>query len=188
MIKYSITIDQNLKWSEHVKQITNKANSVHGFLQRNLYSCLMSTKINCYKALVKPVLDYAATVWSPYTQKDIDMVKQVQRRAARFIFNNYSRLASISEMLTDLNWATLTHSRKEQKAVMLYKIVHHLVDIPASNYLTPTTTSDITRGHHKRFLQPSSTINAYLYSFFPSSIKIWNCLPHNITLINLNKT
>ena len=50
----------------------------------------MSTKNNCYKALVKPVLDYAATVWSPYTQKDIDMVEQVQRRAARFIFNNYS--------------------------------------------------------------------------------------------------
>ena len=83
-------------------------------------------------------------------------------------------------MLTDLNWATLTHSRKEQKAVMLYKIVHHLVDIPASNYITPITTSDITRGHHKRFLQPSSTVNAYLYSFFPSSIEIWNCLPHNI--------
>ena len=55
-----VTIDQNLKWSEHVKQITNKANSVHGFLQRNLYSCPMSTKINCHKALVKPVLDYAA--------------------------------------------------------------------------------------------------------------------------------
>ena len=140
----------------------------------------MSTKINCYKALVKPVLDYAATVWSPYIQKDIDMVEQVQRHAARFIFNNYSRLAGVSEMLTDLNWATLTHSRKEQKAVMLYKIVHHLVDIPASNYLIPTTTSDITRGPHKRFLQLSSTINAYLYSFFPSSIKIWNCLPHNI--------
>ena len=82
----------------------------------------MSTKINCYIALVKPVLDYAATVWSPYTQKDIEMVEQVQRRAARFIFNNYFCLASVSEILTDLNWATLTHNRKEQKAVMLYKI------------------------------------------------------------------
>ena len=71
---------------------------------------------------MKPVLDYAATVWSPYTQKDNEMVEQVQRRAARFIFSNYSRLASVSKILTDLNWATLTHNRKEQKAVMLYKI------------------------------------------------------------------
>ena len=136
----------------------------------------MTTKINCYKAFVKSILDYAATVWLPNTQKDIDMVEQVQRHAARFIFNNYSRLAGVNEMLTDLNWATLAHSRKEQKAVMLYKIVHHvhLVDTPASNYLTPTITSDITRGHHKRFLQPSSIVNAYLHSFFPSSIQIWN--------------
>ena len=65
---------------------------------------------------MKPVLDYAATVWSPYTQKDIDMVKQVQRCAARYIFNNYSRLASVSEMLTDLNWATLKHiAEKNEK-------------------------------------------------------------------------
>ena len=108
-----VTIDQNLKWSERVKQITNKANSVHGFLRCNLYSCPMSTKINCYKAPVKPVLDYAATVWSPYSQKDIDMVEQVQRRAARFIFNNYSRLASVSEMLTDLNWHIVEKNKKQ---------------------------------------------------------------------------
>ena len=48
-------------------------------------SCPMSTKINCYKAFVKSILDYAATVWSPYIQKDIDMVEQVQRHAARLI-------------------------------------------------------------------------------------------------------
>ena len=36
--------------------------------------CQLKLTIN-NKALVKPVLDYAATVWSPYTQKDIDMVE-----------------------------------------------------------------------------------------------------------------
>ena len=75
----------------------------------------MSAKINCYKALVKSILDYAAIVQSLYIQKDIDMVEQVQRHVARFISNNYSRLASINKVLTDLNWATLIHSRKEQK-------------------------------------------------------------------------
>ena len=66
-------------------------------------------------------------------------------RAVRFVFNNYSHLASVNEMLTDLNWATLTHSRKEQKAVMLYEIVHHLVDILASTYLTPTNSDNHQR-------------------------------------------
>ena len=62
-----VIIDQNLKWLEHVKQITDKANRVHGFLICDATSicsctCPMSAKINCYKTLVKPVLDYAATV------------------------------------------------------------------------------------------------------------------------------
>ena len=98
-----MTIDQNLKWLEHVKQIANKANRVHGFLRRNLYSSSMSTKINCYKAFVKCILDYAAIVWPPYIQKDIDMVEQVQMRAARFTSNNYSHSAIVNKMLTDLN-------------------------------------------------------------------------------------
>ena len=147
-----VTIDQNLKWSWIFAM----------FMDFCDVTCIamypMSTKINCYKAFVKYILDYTAIVWSPYIQKDINVVEQVQRHAAKFISNNYSCLASINKMLTDIKWATLTHSRKEQKAVMLYKIVYHLVDIPASNYLTPITTSDITGDHHKRFLQPSSII------------------------------
>ena len=34
------------------------------------------------KALVKPVLEYASTVWSPQTQRDIDTIENVQRQAA----------------------------------------------------------------------------------------------------------
>ena len=73
---------------------------------------------------MKSILDHATIVWLLNIQKDIE----VQRCAAKFISNNYSRLTSVNKMLIDFNWATLTHSRKEQKAVMLHKIVHHLVD------------------------------------------------------------
>ena len=30
-------------------------------------------------ALVKPILEYASTVWSPHTQRDIDAIENVQR-------------------------------------------------------------------------------------------------------------
>jgi len=102
-----VTIDKNLSWSEHIKQITKKANNVKSFLQRNISTCPTQVKTNCYKALVKPILEYASIVWSPYTQRDINAIENVQRPAARFVNNNYSRYASVSEMLTDLNWPTL---------------------------------------------------------------------------------
>ena len=31
-----------------------------------------------------------------------------------------------------------------------------------------------------RFMQPMTRIDSYMYSFFPSAIKIWNDLPQNV--------
>ena len=36
-----------------------------------------------YKSLVRPILEYAAPVWSPYLIKDIAALEKVQRRASR---------------------------------------------------------------------------------------------------------
>jgi len=62
------TISHNLTWPEHIKQVTSKANRTKGFLQRNLHNCPPEIKSKCYKAMVKPILDYTATVWSPHTK------------------------------------------------------------------------------------------------------------------------
>ena len=41
--------------------------------------------------MVQPILEYASDVWSPYHNKDIQHIEAVQRRAARFTVNCYSR-------------------------------------------------------------------------------------------------
>ena len=63
---------------------------------------------------------------------------------------------------------------------MFYKIVHHLVDINADNLLIPQSSIHTTSSHDERFLQLSTRINAYLHSFFPSAIKLWNLLPSEV--------
>ena len=93
-----VSIDKNLSWSEHIKQITKKANNVKYFLLRNINKCPTHTKSNCHKALVKPILEYASTVWLPppphtHTHTDIDAIENVQRRATRFVTTNYSQYA-----------------------------------------------------------------------------------------------
>ena len=67
--------------------------------------CPAQTKSNCYKALFKPILEYANAhaVRSPLTQKGIDAIENVQRPAARFVHNNYSRYASVTQKLSNLN-------------------------------------------------------------------------------------
>jgi len=80
--------------------------------------------------MVKAMLGCAATVWSSHTQKDINTIGRSQRQAARFALNNFSTYASVSQMLTTINWPTLAHCITEQKAVMTFKIANHLIDIP----------------------------------------------------------
>ena len=175
-----IIIDQHLTWNEHISYITTKANKVKCFLQRNLKPCPTTVKTICYKSLIRSILDYASIIWSPHTQKNIQAVESVQRRSARFVTNTYSPYASVTNLLTNLGWKPLSDRRNELRLLMFYKVVHHLVDINADNLLLPQSSTHTTRGHDKRFLQQSTRVNAYLHSFFPNTIKLWNSLPHEV--------
>ena len=123
-----------------------------------------------YKTLVRPQLEYAATVWDQSTKTGINKVEAVQRRAARFCHNDYRRTSSVTFMIQNLGWEELQHRREQCKTNMMYRIVDDLIDIPAENYLTHSG------GHGTRFLVPYF-VNAYKSSFFPSTIRLWNSLP-----------
>ena len=72
----------------------------------------------------------------PHIQRNISTIEAVQRRAARYVTNNYSSYASISEMLTHLQWTLLNNLRESLKIIMLYKIIQQLVDVPKSNLIS----------------------------------------------------
>ena len=99
----------------HINNITNKALSTKAFLQRNLRSCTSHTKLQCYTTMIRPILEYANTVWSPYTKKDIAKIERVQRQSACFIMADYSHHSSVTNMLTNLKVtvAQLSQSTEE---------------------------------------------------------------------------
>jgi len=94
-----ITFDHHLNWKSHINIIAAKANAAQAFLQRNITFCPTEVKIHCYKTFVRPIMEYSATVWLPYTTLNITKLEKVQRRAARYIFNDYSPFHSVTAML-----------------------------------------------------------------------------------------
>ena len=98
---------------------------------RNLKHCSKTLKEAAYTSLVRSVLDYSSTVWDPDLQKDIDCLKSIQHRAARFIYNNYGRTTSVTVMMKKLDWKPLSEHRREQRLILMYKIVNDVIAIPA---------------------------------------------------------
>ena len=170
-----VTLNNKLSWNPHINQITKKANNTRAFLQRNIHQCPSSTKALCYKTLVRPQLEYASTVWDPFTSTNRDQIEMVQRRAARFVTGNYHRTSSVNAMLEKLKWETLEHRRKIAKVLMIYKIKRELVAC-TSNILVPATTTTL-RGHDQKYLVPYTRTQVYMESFYPDAIRIWNNLP-----------
>ena len=80
-------------------------------------------------------------------------------------------------MLFRLGWPSLEQHREIAKTTMMHKILHNMVAVPFDKYRAPITT--YTRGHSQRF-QVAAHVNAYLCSFFPSTIKLWNSLPESV--------
>ena len=125
-----VDISSDLNFSHHVNRITANASKSLGFLKRNIKTKHPGIREAAYKATVRPQVEYASSVWSPYTKKDIYKVEMVQRRATRWILSSYSPYQSVTELQQQLNLRSLEQRRVDAKVIMLYKIIHGLVAIP----------------------------------------------------------
>ena len=175
-----VTLTNNLSWNKHVENVAAKGNRTLGFIKRNLRECTKQVKAASYTTLVRPVLEYSSTVWDPPTQSNIKTLEQIQKRAARFVTNDYTTRTSgcVTRMQKDLGWDTLQKRRLDNRLSMLYKIDHQLVDVEKENYLQSGDSR--TRGGHK-FYQERTTSEVYRNSFFPRTVRDWNKLPHSVT-------
>ena len=80
MLPTGVEIDCNIKYDTHVNNIIGKAYArvgvlFHGFASRNLHKLRQG-----FITHVRPVLEYASSVWAPYLLKHINAIKNVQKR------------------------------------------------------------------------------------------------------------
>ena len=177
-----VDITTDLKWNQHVNKITLTANRSLGFLRRNISFCSRSIKSKAFTTFVRPHLEYSSAVWDPYTQVHINQIEAVQRRGARFIYNDYNYQSSPTAMLTSLEWDPLALRRKEHRLIVLHSSLHGHLSIPARTILRPTTRS--TRSSSTTtFIKPQTNKDCFKFSFFPRTISDWNSLPRQIATI-----
>ena len=153
-------------------------------IRRNIKKHLNQLE-SIYQTLIRPQLEYASSAWSPWLRHDILELEKVQRRATHFLHNNYWPLTSVTQMISILDWEILETRRQKARLRMLYKAINGLTAISMDHYQPPTATS--TRSFHgQNFVLPSCRTDLYKHSFFPETIRRWNCLPrHAVTSTSL---
>lgn len=176
-----VLISDDLSWSSHVQATVNKGNRTVGFLRRNFRECTTTVRAATYKAMVRPVLDYASPVWDPISQKDVTELEKVQRRAARYVHNNYSDRTPgcVTSMLKTLQWEPLADRRLANRLTMLYKINNGIVDINKAEFYTSGDSR--TRGAQRLF-QERASHPVLFNSFFPRTLRQWNKLDPKTTV------
>ena len=93
-----------------------------GVIRRNLNKCPTHIKAVAYTSLVRPILEYASGAWDPHSLNNIKTLERIQRQAARFCTNNYSREpGSVTQLLQELGWETLKTRRNPKESPFYIK-------------------------------------------------------------------
>ena len=71
MVDLRVRFDNNLTFREHMSEKINKAYSVRGIIKNNFIYRDEHTFILLYKAMVRPHIEFANSVWCPYKLGDI---------------------------------------------------------------------------------------------------------------------
>ena len=121
-----------------------------------------------YTSLVRPILEYASAAWDPRSQNNIKSLERIQRQAAQFCKNDYSREPGSvkKKLLQELGWESLQTRRKYKIITTLYRMEHNIIEIPLDQYIMQNT--HCSRKHNSQFLQIRHSSNTFGNRFFPN--------------------
>ena len=115
-----IIISTDLSWDQHYKTIIPKTYRMLGLLRRSFSRHqIVTAKRTLYISLVRLQVTYCSVIWRPNLIKDITLIEQIQRRATKFILNDYS--SDYFDRLKQLNLLPLMYTFELNELVFTLK-------------------------------------------------------------------
>ena len=161
-----VLISNDLKLSRHICNVCKHANQRIGMIKR-CFSHFTSEKISIlYKAIIRPILEYASVVWNPIMKKDIDQLEKVQKRCLRLC-------------PTEISLPTLAERRRQIDVVETFKFLNGKYKTASSTFFELPHREGL-RGHsHKIFKKDAKTEVAKQF-FGNRVVNEWNSLPQDV--------
>ena len=131
-----VLLDKKLSFANHVDYVINRANSVLGFIKREMREMLDPyCAKTLFIALVRSITEYACQVWSPYCGIHIDRIESIQKKFLRFALRGLPwtdplRLPGYINRLRLLNMPTLQRHRDYLRLSFLVNLLNGKIDCP----------------------------------------------------------
>ena len=169
-----IVLNNKLTWDDHVKYVVLRSNKMIGFIFSVARHLSSNVLLALYKSLVLPILEYGQPVWYLYTQKQINEIEKVQRRATRQILKQRRMEMSYDDRLKILRWHTLEVRRLFLLLCYVVKALYCIIrcDVVRHNvHVNPRHTETVKFRHLRARTQ---SLHCFAIHQFP---RLWDDLP-----------
>ena len=181
-----ITIDNKLKFDNHVAKLCREVSQQIAVLKRMKKMLPFETRRELYLAFILPHFNYCSETWNFCSKSAADKLERLNERAIRFVFRD--KYTSYSELLNalSLSYASLKQQRLIKITLSIFNAVH--------NSLAPKSIQDLIvhrknvnynlRGDYTLSLPKPKSTTYGLNSVRYIGPKLWNSLPNifrNIT-------
>ena len=177
-----VQICSNLKPSAHCLKAAQTASQILGQVTRSFHFRDKVTFVKVYKMYVRPHVEFATPVWSPWLEGDITVLENVQKRFVRMISGLNGN--TYIEKLKELGMLTLKSRRLYFDMIETYKYIHGYSRVDYTNWFELARDSERrdTRGMSSplNIIPKRARLDTRQNFFSNRVVTHWNNLPSEL--------
>ena len=176
-----VTFSNDYKWKSHINNIITSSSTLIGIMRNIEFKIRRKALNQIYISYLRPLLEYASSVWDNCNNFEKYKLEKIQLEAARIVTGS-TRSTSLNNIYRETGWLTLSNRRLYQKLLIMYKIKNGMVPEYLSSLFPRTMDNPVPynlRNNDDFITYPCRTA-LFENSFVPSGIKAWNNLPAQI--------
>jgi len=173
-----IVVTDNLGVSTQCAEAAKRAMKVLSMIRRQFKDMDKECFTILYKSFVRPHMEFAIQVWSPYLKRDIECLERVQRRATKLV--KEFRKLSYEDRLCKLKLTSLVDRRLRGDLIETYKIITGKEKVWKEDFFVFSDTCYNLRGHCYKLATARSRLEVRRNFFSQRVVGPWNRLPAHV--------
>jgi len=176
-----VMVHQSLKPARQCARAAQTARGVLGQISRAFHYRDRHVFVQLYKQYVRPHLEFASPVWSPWLVGDIKTLEEVQIAAVRMVSGLKSK--DYHGRLAELGLTALEERRREMDLVQTFKIVNGIDHVNSQIWFEKAVNTGTRGSSGVDNMAKLRAGHDFRRNFFSQRVvDAWNSLPDNVKM------